>query len=198
MKLIIEKGGSSVAELKKHAFLLSIIALLIIVKFLFLPIITWQDELIAQITQLEKKQNKITQVLANNASNLGLNKALGIELEQVRPLFATFKSVASFKLEQQKLIEKMLAKHKLTLQDIGWQTLTMLPSLSKSRYPLKLTVKGKTIDIINFTAELETYQQFIEISKFNLSLKGQQNNNLGRINGRITLNVFANDVGGSS
>jgi Tfp pilus assembly protein PilO len=165
------------------------------IKFFLIPIFTWQDELVAQIGLLEKKQNKIEQVLANNKSNVQINKALADELEKTKPLFASFESETNFKLNQQKLIERLLAKHKISLQNIGWQALTELVEQSVVRYPLKLTIKGESIDIINFMTEIESHLQLIEIADFNFSLKGQQDESLGRTIGYMTLNVFADNSG---
>ena len=42
------------AELKKHAWLLSILFILAIVKFIVTPAIEWQNEILAAIQLLEK------------------------------------------------------------------------------------------------------------------------------------------------
>ena len=50
-------------ELKKHQFLLSVVALLIIIKWLYVPIVDWQDERYFEIKQKQNRLSKSSAVL---------------------------------------------------------------------------------------------------------------------------------------
>jgi len=180
------------AELKQHAWLLSLVALLLIVKFIIVPIFDWQDMKLAKIILLEKKQAKIDNVLTKKSNNV--NADLDLTLAQANKIFFSFQPSAAFKLEQQKMLESMLEKHKVKPINIGWKTSTFFEQLQITRYPLNVQFTGKTIDIIKFLTAIEAKENRIEIESLNLSIKGQRTNTLGRVNGSITLNFFMNSA----
>jgi Tfp pilus assembly protein PilO len=177
-------------ELKQHAWLLSLVALLVIAKFIIMPIFTWQDALLADIGVLTTKQKKISKVLANQHSNKQLGEKLLTTLKPVDGLFFPFQSDTRFKLSQQKMLEELLAEHNLNVGNVGWQVTTDLDMLGVTRYPISIRFTGKTADTINFIAAIERNSRHIEISKLNLTLKGQRGEGIGRINGNVTLRLF--------
>jgi len=178
------------AELKQHALLLMFIALLLVVKFIIIPVFDWQNDVLAKITLLEKKQHKIDKVLLHKDDNTQLNNQLTSVLKQVDGMFFPFQTEANFKLNQQKMLESLLTKHNLTTQNIGWKTSSSFAELDLVRYPIDIRFTGKTTDVIEFIAALEANKQRVEIKTFNLSFKGQREKSLGRINGNITLYLF--------
>jgi len=180
------------AELKQHSWLIVIVVMLVIAKFIVVPVINWQDTIIADINLLTKKQAKITRVLAQEDENTELDLKLKALLEVSDELFVVTKNESSFKLEQQKMLETLLINHKLKSQNIGWQTPQLLTSLALTRYPIQLRFTGKTSDVIEFTALLENQKQLIEIDTFSYSFKGQNEKLLGQITASLILNLYAN------
>jgi len=178
------------AELKQHAWLLTIIALLAVIKFVVLPVFAWQDNLLAEISLLEKKQNKINHVLRHSEKNKHLSDELTQLLAPANQLLYPLQTEASFKLQQQKMFETLLAKHKLTVQDVGWKAATPYDELAMVRYPIDIRFTGNTLDVIEFISELESATQRLAISSFNFSFKGQSEKRLGRVNGKVTLHLF--------
>ena len=178
------------AELQKHRLLLSLIALLVAIKFVIVPIFSWQATQWADLQRLEQKQYKISQVLQQQNSNSQVNAALTVALNQAKPLFFPDQLETDFKLTQQKILEALLDKHDLKLQNIGWETSTRLTDLDLVRYPIKLSLMGKGINIIEFITAIESKRQYIQVHDFNLSFKGQGDKNLGRITGSMTLHLF--------
>jgi len=180
-------------ELKQHAWLLSLVTVLLLAKFIVVPVFDWQAEKLAKITLLEKKQSKIAQLLGQKNNATGTNSALTTVLKQVDGLFSPFQTDTGFKLTQQKRLEALLVKHKLTTQNIGWKTPSVFKNLAMVRYPIELRFKGQTADVIEFMVALEARSELIEINDFNFSFKGQREQNLGSITGRMTLYLFVND-----
>lgn len=179
-------------ELKQHALMLWLIALLVIIKFLLMPIFTWQAQLIADNTYLEKKQQKVANVLNSNNNGEQLAKQLTNTLQQANKMFFPFQTAASFKLTQQKNLEALLSKYELKSQNIGWQVSSLLKKIAVTRYSMQVRFTGKATDVIDFIAALEAQQQRIEINDFNFNIKGQRKKSLGRINGRVTLYFYVN------
>jgi len=177
-------------ELKQHAWLLSLVVLLVIAKFIIMPIFIWQDALLADIRVLTTKQQKISKVLANQHNNQQLAEQLLTSLKPVDALFFPYQSETRFKLSQQKMLEALLAEHNLNVGNVGWQVTTAFEQLNVTRYPINIRFTGKTADTIKFIAAIESNSRHIEISKLNLTLKGQRGEKIGRINGNITLRLF--------
>lgn len=179
------------AELKKHTFLLSIIALLLIIKIIIVPVFEWQNELITDIVLLVKKQNKIENVLSQYEKNKKQNELLSMELSKTQQLLFPNQSETDFKLTQQKMLEALLAKHNMKSQNMGWQTYSVLSELSATRYPIKMNITGKHSNLINFVSDIENNKPLIELNSFNVSFKGQREQNLGRITASLTLYLYA-------
>tara|TARA_R110002167_G_scaffold366448_1_gene597397 strand:- start:20056 stop:20679 length:624 start_codon:yes stop_codon:yes gene_type:complete len=177
-------------EIKKHALALSLIAILIIVKFILVPVIDWQDNTLTNIRLLEKKQIKIENVLNDQTRNLSKKRQLIDIVTDMEVAFFPYQSESAFKISQQKKLEALLSKYNLLSQNIGWQTSTVFDELSITRYPVQLRFQGELLDVITFFSVLESEQRKIKIADFNLSLKGQNEQELGTVNGRIVLYFY--------
>jgi len=177
-------------ELKKHGFLLSIIIILIIIKFIIVPVFDWQSGKLSIIRLLEKKQLKVEKVLANQKEYINANESLVTIFKQIDSLFSHQKSESAFKLTQQQTIEKLLAQFNLKSQNIGWKGVSLLESIQLKRFQVEIHFKGKSIDVINFIVELEKQPQWIDIIDFNLSVKGQKKDEIGSMDGRININMY--------
>lgn len=180
------------AELKKHALLLLILIILVSAKFIILPVIEWQNTIVADIKLLDKRSQKVTRVITQNDNTIKLNQLLSEEVKRGNELFFPYQTPSKFKLSQQKLIESLLDKYQLKSQNIGWQTSSELTSLYIIKHPLQLRFSGKTLDVIKFIAAIEKLEKNIEVIDFNLSLKKQNESSLGQCNGRVTLNFYVN------
>jgi len=181
-------------ELKKHAVLLFIVALLLLFKVLIIPVFEWQNTELAEIKLLDKRKDKISNVLAEYDDNISKSDALVTELDKIEPILFTFQPESEFKLTQQKMLEVLIKKHRLNTQNMGWLTSSLLPNLLITRYPIKMNMTGQHSDLINFIAALEVNKKLIEIADFNMSLKGQRGESLGQITSSVTLNFFAQNI----
>jgi len=179
------------AELKKHALLIAFIAILIVIKFVLIPVIEWQDNQLQEIRLLEKKQQKIDKVLLNTSKVENLNLQLNKVLLKVNTALFSYQKESIFKLNQQKMLEAMLKKHDLKLDRIGWKTSAEVSESAMIAYRLEMRLKGKTANVIQFITDLESHDKLIEINKFTVSFKGQNNKKLGTIIGNLTLQLYS-------
>lgn len=177
-------------ELKQHTLLLAFITLLLLAKFIIVPIYAWQDQQLADISLLEKKQAKISAVLTAQDKVTQLNKALDSALKQSENLIFPYQEDAKFKLNQQKTLETLLSKFNLTVQHVGWQAVRSKDHSQFTSYPILIRFSGKTDQVVQFLAAAEMNTQRIEVNELNFTLKGQKANALGRITGSITLMLF--------
>jgi hypothetical protein len=179
------------AEIKKHALLLSLLALLIVLKFVVVPIFDWQDQLILNIESQQKQATRMTKVLTDDDDQNTNRQALATELEKIERLFFSYRSDAAFKLEQQQAFEQLLEKHQLRSSNIGWQAETELQGAALKRYQMKIKFSGLFVDAVAMFIELESTLPWSEIEDFNISTRGTQKDNLGSIrSGNLTINLF--------
>lgn len=181
-------------ELKKHSLLLTLLASLMVTKFIIVPIYQWQDNMLERIQLLTKKKVKIDNLLKQEARFNSEAKKIKGKVEQADSVFFAYEEESDFKLTQQKLLEELLAKYELRASNIGWQITTAMPELKSTNYQLRIQFSGDLLNLLNFMAVIETYQHKIQISDFYFSVRNQSNNELGSTNGWFILNFYANSV----
>jgi len=187
------------AELKKHALLLSLLAILIISKFIIVPIFIWQQQLIIENSSQEKKLAKITRVLTKEGQVNVVNLKLTNELERIERLFFPYQSESAFKLSQQQAFEKLLEKHQLRSSNIGWQTATEYTEQALIRYQVNIRFSGQFVDVVAMYTELESLSPWLEIDNFNISTKSGKNGVIGNIKGgRVTVNLYMHNTPSTS
>lgn len=178
-------------ELKKNAWLLSLIVILVVIKFAIVPIFEWQDSQLSEVKLLTKRLNKIEQVLANENENSVLNQKLQLTLGKGEKALFNYNTESTFKLAQQKFIQSLLNKHNLKLQNIGFQAQTFIPEFKAMQFAVQVRFTGKTEEAIALVNTIEQNEERIAIDKFNLSFKGLGNKSLGRVNGMLSLFLYA-------
>lgn len=182
------------AELKKHALLLSLLSLLLCVKFVLLPIYQWQEGKLHTVQMLQKKQQKVANILQFKNEEREKYITLKDNVAKGESIFFPYQKESDFKLAQQKLIENLLVKNKVTASNIGWQVTSPLPEYKTINYQLKLQFSGKHLDVVNLIYSFEKNAQRIEIADFNLNIQGQSGDKLGNINGWFIINFYAFDA----
>jgi len=184
-------------ELKKHALLLSIVALLILVKFAVMPIMQWQDNAVVELRNLQKKLGKVSQVLGSEDKTGEVNQQVAEQLAAAQQLFFAHQSQSAFELAQQQYFEALTEKHNLRSRNFGWQNVSQRDDLALTRFQAAIRIDGKLKDIIALFVELETQTKRIEIVGFNISPKSQSEKSLGRVrSARITIALYVNQAQG--
>ena len=170
--------------------------MLMVAKFVVVPIFTWQAQIIAEIKEQEKKLGKTSNLLTKEDGFDSLNQQVSQQLKSAELLLYPSQKSSVFKLEQQKYFEGLAAKHKLTLMNFSWQANSEDKKLQVIRYQASVRLKGNISNLIGFITVLESQQQRIEIHGFNIPMKGQKDNSLGRSqNARFSLRFYvANQI----
>ncbi|MBU2972641.1 hypothetical protein KO527_25215 [Pseudoalteromonas sp. C2R02] len=182
------------AELKQYKFLLSLVALLILAKFIIVPIYDWQEAKQTNINQLNKKLTKINSVISGQSSNSDLLAKLQTNTAVASKLFYVFSPEAQFKISQQKHIETMLEKYSIRVSNFGWQPVNKLEQLNALHYQAKLRFTGSTVNLIKAMTFLESQEPYHEISEFNYKIKRQSATNLGTMDARVTLSFYVKNT----
>ena len=178
-------------ELKKYALLLSIIVFLMAVKFIVIPTYDWQENELLLIKNKTKRLEKINKVLINKDRIREESEILLTQLQQVDKIIFPYQVDNVFRLEQQQFIEKLLEKHNLLVGNIGWQTVIELEEQKLKQHKMQLKFDGMLIDIINMFTELESYQPWIKIDKFNIPTRNLGRTAVGYVKGgNFTLSLY--------
>jgi hypothetical protein len=180
-------------ELKQHALLLSAVALLVIIKFIYLPISDWQSALYMEIQQQQKKLSQVGVVLSENDELLSQKVKLTQALTVAEQVFFPYQVEADFQLKQQIMLEKILEQHKLKLTRFGWENSRNLSALSVTHYQLQVFLSGNTLNFIQLMAALELQSPYIEVGDFVLNVQRQKAQDLGQVSGNLTLHLYANN-----
>jgi len=106
-------------ELKKHALALSLIATLIIIKFIFIPIADWQDDKQGQLALLERKVAKIDDLMLSKEKIVSWGAVLEQQITNLSNDFYIKQDGGKFKRKQQKLIEAEIKVFDLKMNNIG-------------------------------------------------------------------------------
>jgi len=187
------------AELRKHALLISLLVILLISKFIVVPIFEWQEQLIIENNSQEKRLAKITRVLTKDGQVNAVNQKLINELEKAERLFFSYQSESAFKLSQQQVFEKLLEKHQLRSSNIGWQTATEYTELALTRYQVNIRFSGQFVDVVAMYTELESSTPWLEIDNFNISTRSGKDGVIGNIKGgRVTVNLYMHNAPSTS
>lgn len=174
-------------EIKKHKMALSLIALLVSIKFILIPILEWQDEQLVEISLLEKQTSRIDKVLDNKQQIEDYSARLKNTLASSEQLFLLASDSSAFELAQQQWLESKLKQYDLDANNIGWTPPYQDADSKLQGHNVQLNIDGKTTNIIAFIQDLQSQLHYIEIQAFNISLKRQSNLRLGT--GRTRLNL---------
>jgi len=182
-------------ELKKHTLSLVMISLLVVIKFILIPVFEWQDGLVSNIQNKNKRLTKINNVLSNNIKTTEDNSQLSENLVKAESFFFPSQSESSFKLAQQQAFEKLMGKHNVKSSNVGWQTTTIINDMELKRYQVNIRFEGALFDVIAMYTELEGLSPWLEIENFNIPMNNKKNDSLGYIKGgRVAVNLYMHSV----
>lgn len=178
------------AELKKHALALYLIGVLILLKFIFVPVIDWQDSVIAEHQLKQRKLSKANTLLNNKATLQEQAANLEEKLLNVAPYFYTWQEESVFKREQQQIIETELAKFDLRSKRIGWKESFPTDGQKVIKYNIEYSFEGSGYQVINYLVALKMHSYLTDTPQTNLSFRGQGAGKLGIISVFLSRNYY--------
>lgn len=188
-----------IADLKKHVILLSVLCILLCIKFIFFPIIEWQDNQLFEINNLRKQQHKVDNVILNHAKTNKLNLVLDENIKIINDVYFSPELESTFKITQQKWLEKVLRDNHLKIMNLGWQAKVVNDEGNIVIHHLQVSLSGQSVDVIKFIGVIESNKQLIFINDFNMTIKNQNEKSLGKMTGRLNLKFFMrNNLTGTS
>lgn len=178
------------SDLKKHATLLIVLVILVVVKFIVVPIIEWQEGL---ILENESYQSRIDRVQGLSENRERLQQSLNtVEKQQqlAQSLVHQYSDEATFKLKLQKLLDSYAAKYNVKVSNVNWLTTVEMIDGAIIKFPIRMKVRGPTSKVVQFINYLESLSPIIDVDALNLNVKRQSGRALGSIDGQLTINLY--------
>ncbi len=179
-------------ELKKHALALSLIAILIIIKFLFIPIIDWQNEKQSRLALLERKIAKIDVLMQGKEEISNWKNVLEQQLVNLSNDFYAKQDGEKFKRQQQKLIEAEVKAFNLKMNNIGWKTTIDNPVAPLTQYSVSYSFTGQGTEVINYLLSINAADKYSEIAEFNATFARKYPGQIGRLTIRLRRTFYMN------
>lgn len=172
-------------ELKKHSVAISLIALLLSIKFVFVPMIDWQNEQATQLRLLDKKLNKIGQLILQQDQLKNREVELDRTLSTLTSPFYAPKDADVFKRDIQKQIEDELESFELKLNNIGWQTTLSNDNVLLNAFSIEYSFAGEGSNVLNYVLNIAQSDKYSKFSEYSMSFSRQKPGKLGRITIRL-------------
>jgi hypothetical protein len=166
-------------DIKKHKIALSLIALLLIIKFVFVPVFEWQNETLLEVDLLQKQVSRIDNVLNNRQEIESYGDSLANSLAFSSELFLVSSDVSTFELEQQQWLELKIGEYELIAKNIGWSPSQKHAGSNLVAHNVQLNIDGNTSNIIKFIQDLQSQKYYIGVQAFNIRFKSQSGQSLG-------------------
>jgi hypothetical protein len=161
--------------------------LLVILKFLLVPLVQWQNNTLWSISQNDKRLSRATDAITNINSKRGQLGTLQQKLDQLQTFFYPSQDEASFKLEQQQWVEALIAEHNFKVSNIGWTYSAQVLGQPLIKHQLSVSFYGVTFELPNLYLALDSNPQWIDVTGFSFNLIGQNEKSLGRFRGSLDL-----------
>lgn len=177
-------------DIKKHALALSLITLLLFLKFILIPLIQWQDNQINTVAMLERKIEKVDNLLLSDNVLNEQYLALSNALSNLEHEIFLYQEESTFQLKQQKIVESNLLKNILKVSSIGWQNTVELTQLPLLQFSLEYRISGKTNNVVEYLTQLKAQDKTPDIQALNFSFRNQNQGKLGSVSARIRVTYY--------
>lgn len=178
------------SDLQKYSPALSLICVLIFIKFIFIP---WSEWRINQIEDIKLLNGKIVRagLLIDNKEAMNISAiAHQNKLSKIYELFYQNTTQAKFKLSFQKDLENLLEKYELKTSSIGWQNSYKIPNSNLIQHQISYNFDGSTYQAVEFFLELAKLNKLQKYEQLNFNLLRQRQGNLGRVRVAARMSLY--------
>lgn len=174
----------------KNPLLILFLLALLSLKFLLIPMLEWQNDIVWELSQNSKRLSRSLNAINNIQKNEQHLEELENINKKVEALFYPYSDSSSFQLEKQQWLEKMVSELGLTVTNIGWSYVADVVDVPARRYRLDIGLSGPTSKIPELFLVLESQQQWIQVYQFSFSFAGQEGSDLGKVSGNVEVVFF--------
>jgi len=160
---------------------------LIVIKFILVPVFSWQQAQLIQIQAKAKRLAKANQVIKRAPIIEQALSALQQKNNSLQALYFNQPSLNAFKLQLQQQVESLFAQHHLVVRNFSWAA-EVIGDITEER--AKISFKGTTKDFAQLQINLARMPKLLTIAQWDLNIKKMDEKSLGTINGRLLLIVY--------
>jgi len=178
------------AALKQHALALSLIALLVLIKFVIIPTLAWQELTISSNQLLQQRLNKSSYALNNEIQMQSDLIEITAQLLKIKAILFNYQSKSRFQLTEQKKLESLFEQHNIEITRLAWKLELPLPQWQVVQHEIRFDIKGLVVDLQKLQATLDSRVQWYNNDDFNFKFDKRRGNKLGKVTGRMTIKLY--------
>ncbi len=179
-------------EASLNVKLMGVVAIfLAAIKFALLPVIDWQNQMIDEIYQVERRNIKAENLLSNQDQIFMKLATLDGGYKQKADIYPVFADQASFRLETQILFEMLLKQYDLRQTQFFWrdsEDINAFGNLHKAKF--NVNFHGKLKDFTLLQSALLSVNKQYKIANMSLNTRSQTDKSFGFVKAAITVEAF--------
>ncbi|GGA98903.1 GspMb/PilO family protein [Agarivorans gilvus] len=165
--------------LNNRKLLVSILAVLAVLRFVVVPIIDWQNTKASEIESLKSRLEKSKALVAQSDYLQSVKQQVDEQLNNQQQVFFHGDADSASQLKQLQNVEKLLKARELNLRSSRW--LGKLDHDSYTELRLEINITGELIHFIQFISDLETQPLPRRFVEWRVNIKGMTETEMGRL-----------------
>lgn len=171
----------------KRKLMLSVLAFLLVARFVVQPIFNWQQQQIIEIASQTKKQVKVQRVIDRLPKISQALRKLQQTNQTLEAFYSHQTSLEAFKLQQQQELEQLFEQHNIKIENYNWVA-EMPGPITQVR--AKISFTGKTKDFALLQLAIAGLPKLLEIGEWTLHIKRLNDHSLGNARGSLLLLAY--------
>jgi len=176
-------------ELMKYKRYLILVGVLVLIKFVWVPLWETKQENWQQQQKTRSNLNKTKALLALKDEMHERQQIMSYRLQEAESHFAQTDNVTSYKLTAQSKLESLFKRHDIELSNSSWRD--GLKNDDIQTLLLDIRFEGQVKQYLHLLQELQQNDEFTNVSPESnqMSIRKQTAQKLGSVNGRVSLKL---------
>lgn len=171
----------------KRKQMLSVLAVLLIARFVVVPVFDWQQQQITQIESQNNKLAKVQRVIARLPEISAELDKLQQSNQKLQALYANQASALAFKLQQQQRIEELFKVHNIEVKNFNW--VAEIPG-EITQLRAKVFFSGKSKDLALLQLAIARLPKLLNVGEWTLQIRRMDGHSLGKVTGNLLLIAY--------
>jgi len=180
-------GINNMQPKNKRKLMLAVLAVLLLTRFILVPIFDWQQEQIDQITKKEQRLVKTNNIITRLPQVQAALAQLKESNQKQQDRYFNQSLSNTFKLQLQQKTELLFSEHDLKVTNFNW--VAEIPAeITQAR--AKISFEGATKDFAMLQLEIAQLPKLLNIAQWTLHIKRMNDHSLGNVKGSILLTAY--------
>ncbi|MBQ4860836.1 hypothetical protein J8L98_03885 [Pseudoalteromonas sp. MMG013] len=187
-----------VQQFKKYKLLLLVTLLLVVIKFIIVPIFNWQSVQISKAESQQLRLIKANSIIAQKESFILAADSARESLRQYKDALFDSEKINGFKIDKQKEISSYLKENNLTLLNIGWQPELQFLNAQLHREQVRLNIGGETHRVAQFIYFIENHSKLVSVEQLSFNIRGLTTDESGTAEASLLISFYFNQFTGDT